>query len=238
MASKKVIRVVSALLLALFVGYRPMPVRAQVVTCDPLDPAADCDNDGIPNGTDTCNNLDPTADCDNDGVPNGNDTCNNLDPLADCDNDGIPNGSDTCNNVDPAADCDGDGVANGVDQCPATIEGGDLMIGDIPLSGFGDTILPTGCSLAESLATTIQACAGVTPGTQAALKKPKGGPNGKPGKPGPGGPGDPGTPGTPKNHGQFVSCVAHATNALKKAKVITGQQKGEIMSAAAQADIP
>jgi hypothetical protein len=109
------------------------------------------------------------------------------------------------------------------------------MIGDIPLSGFGDTILPTGCSLAESLATTIQACAGVTPGTPAVLKKPKGGPNGKPGKPGPG---DPGTPGTPKNHGQFVSCVAHATNALKKAKVITGQQKGEIMSAAAQADIP
>jgi hypothetical protein len=206
MATKKVIRVLSALLLALFMGYRPVPVRAQVVTCDPLDPTADCDNDGIPNGTDTCNNLDPTADCDNDGIPNGTDTCNNLDALA---------------------DCDGDGVANGVDQCPATIVGGDLMIGDIPLSGFGDTILPTGCSLAESLATVIQGCATGTPGT---LKKPKGGPGGKPG--------GPGTPGTVKNHGQFVSCVAHATNTLKKAKVITGQQKGEIMSAAAQADIP
>jgi len=177
MLNKKVIVVLNALLLALFVGYRPLP--AQVVTCDPLDPTADCDNDGIPNGTDTCNNLDPLA------------------------------------------DCDGDGVANGVDQCPATIVGGDLMIGDIPVSGFGDTILPTGCSLAESLATTIQACATGTPG---ALKKPKGGPGGG--------------PGTVKNHGQFVSCVAHATNTLKKAKVITGQQKGEIMSAAAQADIP
>ena len=197
MSSKKVIVVFNALLLALFVGYRPVP--AQVVTCDPLD---------------------PTADCDGDGIPNGQDTCNNLDPLADCDNDGIPNGTDTCNNLDPLADCDGDGVPNGVDQCPATVVGGDLMIGDIPLSGFGDTILPTGCSLAESLATTIQACATGTPG---ALKKPKGGPGG---------------PGTVKNHGQFVSCVAHATNTLKKAKVITGQQKGEIMSAAAQADIP
>lgn|SRR5262249_5441368 len=201
MSSKKVIVVLNALLLALFVGYRPVPAPAQVVPCDPTD---------------------PTADCDGDGIPNGQDTCNNLDPLADCDNDGIPNGSDTCNNLDPAADCDGDGVANGVDQCPATIVGGDLMIGDIPLSGFGDTILPTGCSLAESLATTIQACATGTP--PGALKKPKGGPGG--------------TPGTVKNHGQFVSCVAHATNALKKAKVITGQQKGEIMSAAAQADIP
>lgn len=208
MSSKKVIVVLNTLLLALFVGYRPLP--AQVVTCDPLDPLADCDNDGIPNGQDTCNNLDPLADCDNDGIPNGTDTCNNLDALA---------------------DCDGDGVANGVDQCPATIVGGDLAIGDITLTGFGDTILPTGCSLAESLATTIQACATGTPGT--ALKKPKGGPGGKPG-----GPGGPGAPGTVKNHGQFVSCVAHETNTLKKAKIITGQQKGEIMSAAAQADIP
>jgi hypothetical protein len=135
MSSTKVIVVLNALLLALFVGYRPMPASAQVVPCDPLDPLADCDGDGIPNGTDTCNNLDPTADCDNDGIPNGTDTCNNLDALA---------------------DCDGDGVANGVDQCPATIVGGDLMIGDIPLSGFGDTILPTGCSLAESLAGSIK----------------------------------------------------------------------------------
>lgn len=197
MSSKKVIVVFNALLLALFVGYRPVPAPAQVLPCDPTDPAADCDGDGIPNGSDTCNNVDPAADCDNDGIPNGSDTCDNLDALA---------------------DCDGDGVANGVDQCPATIVGGDLMIGDIPLTGFGDTILPTGCSLAESLATTIQACAPGTPGT--AVKKPKGG------------------PGTVKNHGQFVSCVAHATNALKKAKMITGQQKGQIMSAAAQADIP
>lgn len=41
-----------------------------------------------------------------------------------------------------------------------------------------------------------------------------------------------------KNHGKFVSCVAKLTNALKKAGIITGQQKGAIQSCAAQADIP
>jgi hypothetical protein len=40
------------------------------------------------------------------------------------------------------------------------------------------------------------------------------------------------------NHGQFVSCVAHATNALNKAGVITGNQKGAIMSCAGGAAIP
>lgn len=40
-----------------------------------------------------------------------------------------------------------------------------------------------------------------------------------------------------RNHGQYVSCVAHLTNALKKAGVITGKQKGEIQSCAAQSDI-
>jgi len=40
------------------------------------------------------------------------------------------------------------------------------------------------------------------------------------------------------NHGQFVSCVAHLTNDLKKAGTITGQQTGAIQSCAAQAHIP
>jgi Concanavalin A-like lectin/glucanases superfamily len=41
-----------------------------------------------------------------------------------------------------------------------------------------------------------------------------------------------------RNHGQFVSCVAHVTNELKKAGTITGRQKGSIQSCAAQANIP
>ena len=37
-----------------------------------------------------------------------------------------------------------------------------------------------------------------------------------------------------KNHGQFVSCVSHETNILKRAKTITGQQKGKIQSIVAK----
>jgi hypothetical protein len=41
-----------------------------------------------------------------------------------------------------------------------------------------------------------------------------------------------------KNHGEFVSCVAHLTNELQKAGIITGKEKGAIQSCAAQANIP
>jgi hypothetical protein len=40
------------------------------------------------------------------------------------------------------------------------------------------------------------------------------------------------------NHGQFVSCVAHAMNALEKAGLVSGAQKGAIQHCAAHADIP
>lgn len=40
------------------------------------------------------------------------------------------------------------------------------------------------------------------------------------------------------NHGEFVSCVAHLTNTLKKAGVISGKEKGAIQSCAAHAAIP
>jgi hypothetical protein len=192
---KKFLVIFTAAVLASFVSIKPISAQVPPPVCDATDPTLDCDGDGIPNGQDTCDNLDPNADCDNDGIPNSLDTCNNLDPLA---------------------DCDGDGVANGVDQCPATEVGGDLTIGVCVLPGFGDTILPTGCSVAESIAQTINDCA--TP--PAPLKPNKG--NG----------------GQKFNHGKFVSCVAHATNALKKLKIISGSQKGEIQSCAAQSPIP
>lgn len=41
-----------------------------------------------------------------------------------------------------------------------------------------------------------------------------------------------------RNHGQFVSCVAHVLNGLKRAGIISGAQKGAIQSCAAQAPIP
>jgi hypothetical protein len=43
---------------------------------------------------------------------------------------------------------------------------------------------------------------------------------------------------TASNHGEFVKCVSHLTNDLKKAGYITGEEKGSIVSCAAKADIP
>jgi len=41
-----------------------------------------------------------------------------------------------------------------------------------------------------------------------------------------------------RNHGKFVSCVSHLTNALKKAGIISGAEKDLVQSCAAEADIP
>jgi hypothetical protein len=41
-----------------------------------------------------------------------------------------------------------------------------------------------------------------------------------------------------ENHDEFVSCVAHLINDLKKNGVITGMEKGKIQKCAAKADIP
>ena len=40
------------------------------------------------------------------------------------------------------------------------------------------------------------------------------------------------------NHGAYVSCVAERTNELKKAGIISGEEKGALQSCAAQASIP
>lgn len=37
-----------------------------------------------------------------------------------------------------------------------------------------------------------------------------------------------------KNHGQFVRCVSHETNILKRARTISGKQKGKIQSIVAK----
>ncbi|MBS3998958.1 MAG: hypothetical protein KGZ71_00600 [Desulfobulbaceae bacterium] len=39
------------------------------------------------------------------------------------------------------------------------------------------------------------------------------------------------------NHGKFVSCIAHLTNDMVKAGIITGKQKGVIQSIAGASDI-
>ncbi|MCX7880160.1 MAG: hypothetical protein N2517_05820 [Ignavibacteria bacterium] len=41
-----------------------------------------------------------------------------------------------------------------------------------------------------------------------------------------------------RNHGDFVSCMAHLTNNLMKRGLITNKEKGILMNIAARADIP
>jgi hypothetical protein len=126
-----------------------------------------------------------------------------LYPSDDCDGDGILNSVDTCDNLDPEADCDNDGVPNGVDECPLTVEASTFSFGNTTCNISGlDAVLPSGCSLAESLEASLDGCDD-----------------------------------NPGNHGKFVSCVAQATNMLKKQKVISGAQKGQIQSCAARSDI-
>uniref|UniRef100_UPI00260849AA T9SS type B sorting domain-containing protein n=1 Tax=uncultured Maribacter sp. TaxID=431308 RepID=UPI00260849AA len=101
--------------------------------------AADCDNDGIDNGTEDTNGTDPyNADTDGDGVPDNTDTAP-LDPcsptqtagytgydasnfiwaVADCDNDGVANGTEETNGTDPYnTDTDGDGIPDDTDTAP------------------------------------------------------------------------------------------------------------------------
>ena len=159
MSINKLIVLAAAFMLAWLLG--AMPASAQV-TCDPLDPAADCDSDGIPNEFDTCDNI--------------------LDPIG-------------------CADDDGDSIVNKDDECPTTDAaalGLDLVIDTCTATGVVNTISANGCSLSD----VIMECADGA-----------------------------------KNHGKFVSCVAHLSNDLKKAKVISGKQKGKIQSCAARSDI-
>jgi hypothetical protein len=46
----------------------------------------------------------------------------------------------------------------------------------------------------------------------------------------------PSTGGTWKNHGQYVSAVAHVSNTFKKEGLISGREKGQIVSTAAQSE--
>jgi hypothetical protein len=44
--------------------------------------------------------------------------------------------------------------------------------------------------------------------------------------------------GSAKNHGQFVRCVSHETNILKRARTISGKQKGKMQSIVARLRLP
>ena len=153
-----------------------------------------------------------TLDCDGDGELNGVDLCPFHDnefvaDLNDCDGDEIVNLSDTCDNLDPTFDCDGDGLY--VDACPYT----DMLTE--ATFGFGNTT----CNI-SGLDTILESGIFIGCSLAEVLEESLDA-----------------CDDNPRNHGKFVSCVAKATNKLKKQKIISGAQKGQIQSCAAHTDI-
>jgi len=186
--------------------------------CDPDD-----DNDGVPDGGDNCpltanaDQVDTDGDgagdaCDpdddNDGVPDGGDNC----PLAanpgqeDFDQDGA---GDICD-----ADDDNDGVPDGGDNCPLMANPGQE---DFDHDGAGDACDPDDDN--DGVPDGGDQCPNTSPATvvdatgcSIAQLCP--------------------CDAQWRNHGDYVSCVAHATNAFVAAGLITGAEKGVIQSAA------
>jgi hypothetical protein len=126
----------------------------------------------------------------------------------------------------PTGDCDGDLIPNSVDTCdnldtsldcdgdgvfvdacPYTVLGEDLVVGACTISGL-DSIFPEGSGPDAGCSLTEVLADGLDNCEAIA-----------------------------KNHGKYVSCVAHLTNFYKKNKLLTGAQKGQIQSCAAQSDI-
>lgn len=161
--------------------------------------------------------LDVETDADGDGVPDDADNCVHTPNPDQADNDGDGLG-DAC---DP--DVDGDGVDNEVDNCPITSNPdqadhdgdgvGDACDGDID----GDGVANEGdrCGLTEPGAV-------VDPDTGCSIAQlcPAEGPRGSD---------EPW-----RNHGQYVSCTARTAGAFLERGLITGREKGAIVSETAR----
>jgi hypothetical protein len=66
-AVRKLIVLAAAFILASLIASTPAAAQTACAAI-PLDPAGDCDGDGILNNADQCDNLDESQDCDGDGV--------------------------------------------------------------------------------------------------------------------------------------------------------------------------
>jgi hypothetical protein len=162
------------------------------------------------------------CDADHDGIPDDQDTCDNRLP-GDCDGDTIPNDQDTCNN-DLPGDCDGDQIPNDQDPCENNAPDADCDNDEVPNADDDcpDTV-PGTPLIIDEVECAVSGLDTVLPSgcslSEALAEEILACAEGA------------------RNHGKFVSCVAKKTNALKKAKVISGNQKGQIQSCAAQSDI-
>ena len=191
---------------------------------------ADIDGDGVFNDDDNCvyaaNTSQDDTDFDGDG-----DAC---DP--DDDNDGVLDEADNCQYISNASqadldgdgqgdpcdgDLDGDGVPNDVDNC-AWAPNSDQS--DFDGDGDGDAcdsdVDGDGVENDGDLCAFTPLGAVVDAGSGCSIDQlcPCAGPRG--------------TTTAWKNHGQYVSCMAHSTNSFRAMGLISETEKGEIMSAA------
>lgn len=193
---------------------------------------ADVDGDGIANDVDNCmTTANPSQDdtdadgagdaCDlDDDDDTWADTVDNCPLVAnpdqlDTDGDGL---GDACD-----GDLDGDGVDNGVDNCPLTPNSAQA---DLDEDGLGDACDPDidgdGVPTADDLCAATPANTLVDPASGCSIEQlcPCAGARG--------------TNQPWKNHGQYISCVAHATQAFLDLGLITQADKDAAVSTAAR----
>jgi hypothetical protein len=192
----------------------------------------DVDGDGVANAGDNCP-VDANSDQNDVDADGSGDVCD-----TDIDDDSFANAADNCpfvanqNQVDLDgdgigdacdADVDGDGVATTADNCPAVPNSGQNdfdgdAIGDACDTDIdGDTVANAGdqCAL-----TTVGTAVDPASGCSIAQLCPCSGSFG--------------TTVPWRNHGKYVSCVAHVSNDFKDLGLISSQEKQLIMSAAAE----
>jgi len=195
---------------------------------------ADLDDDGIDNEVDNCPELanaaqDDTdfdgdgdacdADDDNDSIPDDNDNCPLVANLDQTETDGDGDG-DACD-----GDLDGDGVGNDVDNCPNDPNSSQ---NDLDGDGIGDACAPD--IDGDGVTNENDVCAGtaagmvVNPGTGCSIVQlcPCEGPRG--------------TNQPWRNHGKYVSCVAHAADDFLELGLITTVEKNTTVGEAGQSD--
>ena len=193
----------------------------------------DCNANGVPDDCDVaagtsedCNANGLPDDCDVDADSNGvpDDCEDEVPPLPDCNSNGLDDALDLaggtaldCNSNDvpdscdiaaaTSADCDTNGVP---DECQTDVDTDDLIdaCDRCPNSDMAETIVLNGCD--SGVANLLLGDDGCTMADQLAECENEA-----------------------RNHGAFVSCVAHLTNAWKSDGVITGQEKGRVQRCAA-----
>ncbi len=181
----------------------------------PNSDQTDSDGDGQGDACDACP-ADPLNDADGDGVCGNVDNCASTpnSDQADSDGDGQGDACDACP-ADPANDADGDGVCGNVDNCP-TVANGDQA--DADGDGIGDACDDDDDN--DGVPDPTDECPGTTAGPVNAdgcsvdqlcpCVAPW------------------------KNHGMYVSCVAHVTTDFVNAGLLTNQQRSQLVSTAGQ----